>query len=379
MYQQQNADNPPGGGQTARPPPSLTEVPSQEYQALCEAIPAARRPPPSPTEVSAAAYEAMRVAVPSDVATNAAFIRARTPVPSVAHSSPMQASPAMVTPNLPGDPPGITAQIVTNELVEQGMDAPNLSQVYTDVTMHVGVLNEDNTLLPASDQVRNSDVFQPISENVLFDSSRAPIPEPVLQTQEERVEFFRLASVKERKRMEEAQSQSIELLTGADRLQAYVSTKNLEDAEGNMYYAQENMLVGAEGYSNFFLGEDVPLHVVEEGDIILGTSIIRGMAQIVGVAISAGPCNDNAWKQGEVLAGLDNSSWFRLTMSVLASIARGCGRAPNIHARGNFPIDYEADSFTYSNDLEAPTSQADAVRKLAAQIYSAMGGPGVTV
>ena len=116
--------------------------------------------------------------------------------------------------------------------------------------------------------------------------------------------------------------------------------------------------------------------MVEEGDIILGSSIIRGMAQIVGAAISAGPCNDDAWKRGEVLAGLDNSSWFRLTMSVLASIARGCGRVPNVHARGNFPVDYTADSFTYSNDLEAPTSQSDVVRKLAAQIYSAMGGPG---
>ena len=136
------------------------------------------------------------------------------------------------------------------------------------------------------------------------------------------------------------------------------------------------MLVGAEGYSNYFLGEDVPLQVVEEGDIILGPSIIRGMAQIVGAAISAGPCNDDAWKHGEVLARLDNSSWFHLTMSVLASIVRGCGCAPNVHARGNFPIDYEADNFTYSNDLEAPTSQLDVVQKLAAQIYSAMGGPG---
>ena len=376
MYQQQNADNPPSGGQATRPPPSLTEVPSQEYQALCEAVPAARRPPPSPTEVPASAYEAIRVAVPSDIATNAAFIQARTPVPSVANSSPMQASPAMVTPNLPGNPPGIDAYIPTNDAVEQGMAAPNLSQVFTDVTMHVGVLNEDNTLLPANDQVRNSDVFQPITENVLFNSSRAPVPEPVLQTQGERAEFFRLASDKERKRMEDSWSQSIELLTGSDRLQAYVNNKNLEDAEGNMYYAQENMLVGAEGYSNYFLGENTPLRVVEEGDIILGTSIIGGMAQIVGAAISTGPCNDDAWKRGEMLAGLDNSSWFRLTMSILASVARGCGRVPNVHARGNFPIDYEADSFTYSNDLEAPTSQADAVRKMAAQIYSAMGGPG---
>ena len=101
--------------------------------------------------------------------------------------------------------------------------------------------------------------------------------------------------------------------------------------------------------------------MVEEGDIILGPSIIRGMAQIVGAAISAGPCNDDAWRNGEVLAGLDNSSWFRLTMSVLASIARGCERALNIHARGTFPIDYEVDSFTYLNDLEAPTSQSDVI------------------
>ena len=281
----------------------------------------------------------------------------------------------MVTPNLPGNPPGIPEPL-TNVNVEQGLNAPNPSQVYTDVTMHGGVQHEDNTLLPASDQVRNSDVFQPIDENVLFNSIRGPVPEPVLQTQGDRVEFFRLASERERRRMEDTRSQSIELLTGSDRLQAYVTTKNLEDAEGNMFYAQENMLVGAEGYSNFFLGENVPLRVVEEGDTILGTSLIRGMAQIVGAAISAGPCNDDAWKNGEVLAGLDNSSWFRLTMSVLASVARGCGRVPSVHARGNFPIDYEADSFTYSNDLEAPTSQSDVVRKLAAQIYSAMGGPG---
>ena len=377
MYQQQNADNPPGnGGQAARPPPSLTEVPSNEFQAICEAIPAARRPPPSPTDVLASIYEAIHVAVPSNVATNAAFIRVRTPVPSVAHSSPMQASPAMAPSNLPGNPPGLPAPMHTNTVVEQGTDAPNASQVYTDVTMNIGVRNEDNSLLPAINQVRNSDVFQEIHENVLFNSSRALILEPVLQMQGEWTEFFRLASNREREQMENIRSQSIDLLTGSDRLQAYVNDKNVEDAESNMFYAQENMLVGAEGYSNFFLGEQNPLHIVEEGDIVLGPSIIRGMAQIVGAAISAGPCNDDAWRNGEVLAGLDNSSWFRLTMAIMASVARGCGRVPNVHARGKFPIDYEADSFTYSNDLEAPSSQSDVIHKMAAQIYSAMGGPG---
>ena len=324
MYQQQNADNPPGnkGLAACPPPPSLTEVPSQEYQALCAAILAAKRPPPSSTEVPASAYEVLRVAVPSNVATNAAFIQARTPPPSVAHSSPMQASPAMAPSNLPGNPPSLPEPLPADSTVLQGMDVPNPSQVFTDVTMNIGVHNEDTSLLPASDQVRNSKVFQEIHENVLFNSSRAPVLEPALQTQGERTEFFRLASNREAMRIENTCSQSIELLTGSDRLQAYVNTKNLEDTEGNMFYAQENMLVGAEGYSNFFLGEDIPLRVVEEGDIILGPSIIRGMAQIVGAIISAGPCNEDAWKKGEVLAGLDNLSWFRLTSAVLASVAR---------------------------------------------------------
>ena len=288
----------------------------------------------------------------------------------------MQALPAVAPSLLPGIPPSPQQPTHTNVNFEQGTDAPNSSQVFTDITMHIGVRNEDTSLLPAIDQVRNSDVFQEVHENVLFNSSRAPVPEPVLQTQGERVEFFQLASDREIKQIENTRSQSIELLTGSDRLQAYVSTKNVEDAESNMYYAQENMLVGAEGYSNFFLGENTPLRVVEEGDIILGPSVLRGMSQIVGAVISAGPRMDDAWRTGEVLAGLDNSSWFCLTMSVLASIARGCGHVPNVHSRGNFPIDYEADSFLYSNDLEAPTSQADVVRKLTAQIYSAMGGPG---
>ena len=117
--------------------------------------------------------------------------------------------------------------------------------------------------------------------------------------------------------MENMRFQSIDLLTGSDQLQAYVNTKNLEDVENNMYYTQENMLVGAEGYSNFFLGEDTPLRIVEDRDIILGSSVIRGMANIVGSVISAGPSDDNAWKKGEVLVGLDNLSWFRLTMSIL--------------------------------------------------------------
>ena len=139
------------------------------------------------------------------------------------------------------------------------------------------------------------------------------------------MEFFRLASDRELKQMENMRFQSINLLMGSDRLQAYINTKNLEDVENNMYYAQENMLVGAEGYSNFFLGEDTPLRIVEDRDIILGSSVIMGMANIVGSVISAGPSDDNAWKKGEVLAGLDNLSWFRLTMSILASVARGCG------------------------------------------------------
>lgn len=143
--------------------------------------------------------------------------------------------------------------------------------------------------------------------------------------QGEQVEFFQLASDRELKWMENTRSQSIDLLMGSNRLQAYVNMKNLEDVENNMYYAQENMLVGAEGYSNFFLGEDTPLHIVEDGDIVLGSSVIRGMANIVGSVILAGPSNDNTWKKGEVLAGLDNLLWFHLTMSVLVSVARGCG------------------------------------------------------
>ena len=108
------------------------------------------------------------------------------------------------------------------------------------------------------------------------------------------MEFFRLASDRELKQMENMRFQLINLLTGSDQLQAYVNTKNLEDVENNMYYAQENMLVGAEGYSNFFLGEDTPFRIVEDGDIILGSSVIRRMANIVGSVISAGPSDDNA-------------------------------------------------------------------------------------
>ena len=63
--------------------------------------------------------------------------------------------------------------------------------------------------------------------------------------QGEQVEFFQLASDRELKWMENMRSQSIDLLMGSNRLQAYVNMKNLEDVENNMYYAQENMLVGA--------------------------------------------------------------------------------------------------------------------------------------
>ena len=97
----------------------------------------------------------------------------------------MQASPAIVPSNLPGNPPGLPTPLHSNLDVEQGMDTPNASQVFTDVTMNIGVYNEDASLLPAIDQVRNSDVFQPIHENVLFNESWAPVPDPVLQTQGE--------------------------------------------------------------------------------------------------------------------------------------------------------------------------------------------------
>ena len=297
-------------------------------------------------------------------------------MPSVAQSSPMQASPAIVPSNLPGNPPGLPTPLNADMNVTQGMDVPNPSQVFTDITMNIGVHNEEASSQPASDQVRNSETFQGIHENVLFSSTSAPVPGPVLQMQEERVEFFHLASDREIKQIENMHSQTIDLLMGSDRLQAYVSSKLVEDVESNMYFAQKNMLVRAKGYANYFLGEDTPLQIVDDSNLVLGPSVIRGMAQIVGSALSVGPSAEDVWKNSEVLAGLDNLSWFRLATAVMASVARGCGQVPNIHRRGNYPVDYAADSFTYSNSLEAPTSQMDIVQKLAAQIYSSMGGLG---
>ena len=73
------------------------------------------------TEVPSEVLKAIRVAIPSDAASLASFQKARTPTPSVAHSSPMDASPAIGTHYLPTGHSGTVPDQPT---------IPDLTQIY---------------------------------------------------------------------------------------------------------------------------------------------------------------------------------------------------------------------------------------------------------
>jgi hypothetical protein len=121
----------------------------------------------------------------------------------------------------------------------------------------------------------------------------------------------------------------------------------------------------AEGYSHYFLREDIRL----EGDTFSVTSEpLHRMIDIVTAVTSMGPRNQLDYDHGDILRGLTPSSWFRVSTALLAGILRGCVRTPDIAKRGRFDFEPCLDDFILSDELARPQSQGQLLGTLAAQL-----------
>ncbi|KAN0130580.1 hypothetical protein V8E53_011666 [Lactarius tabidus] len=137
----------------------------------------------------------------------------------------------------------------------------------------------------------------------------------------------------------------------------------LANAETAVTKKLEELNIGVEGYSHYFLSE--PLTLCDEPAIEVASPHLRRILDIAGAALSMGPRDG---LDGDTWRMLRPSDWFRASTYILAAVLRGCVRTPKVARMGNFPLRPLRDSFLYGNDLPELESQTDALRAMAAQI-----------
>jgi hypothetical protein len=89
------------------------------------------------------------------------------------------------------------------------------------------------------------------------------------------------------------------------------------------------------GFAHYFLRD--PLALVNDPSVPVESEYLRKMADVVGAVLCGGPCSTEEGEEdvyGSILPG----DWFRLATFVLASVARGCIRTPNLARKGAFDV-----------------------------------------
>ena len=144
------------------------------------------------------------------------------------------------------------------------------------------------------------------------------------------------------------------------------------DGESNAIKAMDE--VAAEivalrrGYSDFFI--DNSLHFLT-GNVLGDITPDRfdSMLAFVMSALSMGPRLQEERERGDYFVALQNSSWYRTSLAVIASIIRGAVRTADIRERGMFELDSE-DSFIVDPVvpvLRQPATMLEALQFMAAQ------------
>lgn len=146
---------------------------------------------------------------------------------------------------------------------------------------------------------------------------------------------------------------------------ALAPTNLVNEAEEAVRLALSEVNEAAEGYSPYFLKEEIRL----EGETFsVASEPLRHMIDIVTAVTSMGPHNQRDYDHGDILCGLAPSSWFRVSTALIAGILRGCVRTPDIAKRGRFDFEPCLDDFIFSNELARLQSQGRLLGTMAAQL-----------
>ncbi|KAN0129581.1 hypothetical protein V8E53_012577 [Lactarius tabidus] len=282
-------------------------------------------------------WAALRTAIPSQgsrlssiVASSPAFSTARISVSG--NSSPMDDSPS----NTPLPPLFLEAS--------SSIEPPSLN-------------NEDNPIwISSGDETPhgNHQVFSDRMRSFSVDHTPGPYDPSPAHTLSPHADS-RMVSTRAMINTMNSQDGFLDALITNDTL--------FNNAEAAVKRSLEELNEGVEGYSHYFLNEQ--LTICDEPAIEIASPHLRRILDIAGAALSMGPRNE---QDGDCWRMLRPSDWYRASTFILASVLRGCVRTPKVARLGNFPLLPLRDSFIYSNNLPELETQTDALRAMATQI-----------
>jgi hypothetical protein len=281
-------------------------------------------------------WAALRAAIPSQgsqissvVASSPAFLTAQVTVSG--NSLPMDDSPTG-TPLPPLFLKASTSQVtpLNNEAnpiwVSSGDEAPHVNQQVLGNCMHS--FSIDHT--PGSFNLSPNHTTSPHA------NSRAVSTRTMIASQN-------------------GQDNFLDALMASDML--------IANAETAVQKTLEELNIGVEGYSHYFLQE--PLTLCDKPAIEVALPHLRHILDIAGTALRMGPHNEldsDTWRM------LQPSDWFWASTYILSAVLRGCICTPGVVCMGNFPLLPLQDTFLYGNDLPELETQTDALKAMAMQI-----------
>jgi hypothetical protein len=146
-----------------------------------------------------------------------------------------------------------------------------------------------------------------------------------------------------------------------------------EEAESALVGITDELNRVRKGFSHYFLNN--VLELVDDPSIPIEGHHLRWMADIVAAVLSGGP---RSTKEGEVdtYAALLPGDWYRLATFIMAAIARGCVRTPDIGRKGDFDVEPCKDSFLFDKSLTSPHTQRDLLSAVSAQVLEELKDEG---
>jgi hypothetical protein len=127
------------------------------------------------------------------------------------------------------------------------------------------------------------------------------------------------------------------------------------------------------GFAHYFLRD--PLALVNDPSVPVESEYLRKMTDVVGAVLCGGPCSTEEGEDdmfGSILPG----DWFRLATFMLAAVARGCIRTPDLAKKGSFDVQPCKDDFITDPSIGVPPTQTKLLIALAAQIMEELQPTG---
>ena len=142
----------------------------------------------------------------------------------------------------------------------------------------------------------------------------------------------------------------------------------MDDTSKILEAAKFDALRGYEGYSAYDSYE--VFVTLNDPRIGLSELQIAHLGTVTAAILSGGPGTQQAVSKGEWPLILNQDSWFRFLITVLAGAAHAGARFKDLPSRGDHTFNMELASLPLSDELTVPVTQTEMVKRLLEQLYA---------